>query len=71
VVHQWKAHRLSLQAAAGAPLADSGLQVVHAIQIGDQARPGWLPVELLLCERARGRLNQGLPNSRLITINTD
>jgi hypothetical protein len=30
-------------------------RVVHAVQIGDQTRPSWLPVELLLRERAGGR----------------
>jgi len=47
----------NLQAVTGAPSADSGLlvRVVHAVQGGDQARPGWLPVQLLLCESAGGR----------------
>src|SRR5271166_1308117 len=44
-----------LQAAIGAPLADSGLRVVHTVQVGDQARPRWRPVQLLLSTCARGR----------------
>lgn len=34
----------TLQAATGAPSANSGLRVVHAVQVGDQGRTGWLPV---------------------------
>src|ERR1700733_991532 len=45
----------TLQATTGAPSSDSDLRVVHAVQVGDQARPGWLPVQLLLRECAGGR----------------
>ena len=44
-----------LRATAGVPLADSGLRVVHAVEVLDQARSRWLPVQLLLRERAGGR----------------
>src|ERR1700722_15046550 len=34
---------------------DLGLRVVHAVKIGYEARPGWLPVQLLLGKGAGGR----------------
>jgi hypothetical protein len=45
----------TLQAATGAPSVDSGLRVVHAVEVGNQARARWLPVQLPLRNSARGR----------------
>ena len=35
--------------------ADSDIRVVHAVQVGDQPRPRWLPVQHSLRDRAGGR----------------
>src|ERR1700736_2878954 len=52
--HQEQAHRQP-EGSTGAPSSILGLRVVHSVQVGNQARPGRRPVELLPRQRAGGR----------------